>query len=203
MGPGFDVEVFIEGKGYVTTEGTSFSCPFIAAIALLVYHVCGDAEILDDILVYASEGLTDGKCVQPTEGENYHITKSKVMGYGYGAIDAYDAIWLAVNKLLSWFHLYCPSTVSGMQTISVYCDFYGFIMPYGQIQKVEFYINGDKEWTDTSQGRYEYAWDTSAYIGQVVVKAIIYDHYGNTRIRTVNVYVNPGGGGGGGGGSFW
>ena len=102
------------------------------------------------------------------------------------------------------FHLYCPSIVSGIQVISIYDDIYGFIMPYGQIQKVEFYIDGVKKYTDTSQGRYEYAWDTSAYIDStedIEVKAIIYDYFGSTITRTMFVVDVLSGGGGGGG--FW
>ncbi|MHA1911091.1 MAG: S8/S53 family peptidase [Candidatus Kariarchaeaceae archaeon] len=218
VGPGFEIEVYFPGEDktdetqvmYGVVDGTSFSCPYVASIALLVYNILethdngimdGNKDLLLKTLKHASEGITDEKSRIPTIN-TYYEPESKHDDYGYGAISAYDAVNYALNKaVLIWYDLLCPSVVSGTQTIYVN----NFFNQYNETEiiDVKFYINNYYKSHDVTS-LYLYNWNTESYSGQTVIVSIkIYDINGNIRTLTTSVYVTsppppppPRGGGG-------
>ena len=161
--------------GYATVAGTSFASPIVAGVAALIASAnpsLSNAQIVSILKSTATDLGTAG----------YDIY------YGYGKVNAYEAVMSAVGSSGGGSDTTAPtcsitspangSTLSGTVSVAVSAsDNVG-------VTKTEFYINGGLVTTDTASP-WSYSWNTANVAnGLYTLAAKAYDAAGNCGTST-------------------
>lgn len=90
VAPGVGVRSSVYGGGYASWDGTSMAAPHVAGVAALVWSANPDLSLdeVEAILRESAQIKTDSS-----------YPSSPNMAYGYGQIDAYNAVSMALGKM--------------------------------------------------------------------------------------------------------
>ena len=181
--PGVSIYTTLNGGGYGSKSGTSFSSPITAGLAALIFSanpLLTNAEVVEVLLENADDLGASGY-------DPY---------YGWGRINVYKTLLAAIGAtpqpdvtppIVSITSPANGSTLSGQATVSVSAtDDVG-------VSKVELYVNGTLYLTDNTEP-YNFFLDTTKFLdGAYELLALAYDPSGNVgQSNGIAVYVsNP------------
>lgn len=181
--PGSGIYTTLNGGGYGSKSGTSFSSPIAAGVAALIMSSnpsLTNKDVVEIILMNSDDLGTPGF-------DPY---------YGFGRINAYRSLLAATNSISQpdteppFVTIISPSdgsTVSGKISITLSAS------DNVAVSKVDLYINGILYATDNTEP-YNFLWDSSSSPdGLYYLEAVAVDSSGNIgNSNTVMIYVsNP------------